>query len=144
MKEKATRRGGPVTKWGPVAVYVLLIFYLSSMSNPPGIPPVRHLDKVVHFFEYGVLGFLVGRALGLSAPRRGYWAVFALSLMLGSVVGAADETYQGTVEGREKSAADFAADVAGIGVGLLALRGIKRLRERRGGGARRGDGRGRT
>jgi VanZ family protein len=108
------RRGGLILKWGPVAIYILLIFYLSSISNPRGIPPIPHFDKIVHFGEYGVLGFLLGRALGLTRLRRRYVLVFAAYLLLGGGIGVADEFYQGTVQGREKSIADFVADLLGL------------------------------
>lgn len=128
MVERRGRPGGILLLWGPVAIYVLLIFYASSLSNPPGIPPVPHFDKLVHFMEYGLLGFLLGRALGLRRRRKGYWAVFVASMALGACVGMADEYYQGTVAGREKSLADLLMDIAGLLGGLLlprmwALRG---------------------
>jgi VanZ family protein len=108
--------------WGPVAIYVLLIFYLSSMSDPPGVPPVPHFDKIVHFCEYGLLGFLLGRAMGLTRYRKRYWMVLAASLLLGALVGVTDEHYQGTVTGREKSLADFLADLAGLIAASVLLR----------------------
>jgi len=118
-------RGRPrrlLLMWGPVAIYVLLIFYVSSMSNPPGIPPIAHFDKLVHFMEYGMLGLLLGRAMGLTGLRKRYWAVFVVSLVFGACIGAADEHYQGTVAGREKSLADFLVDVAGLLVASMMLR----------------------
>jgi len=92
------------------------------MSNPPGIPLVNHFDKLVHFMEYGMLGFLLGRAMGLTKLRKRYWAVFVASLVIGACVGVVDETYQGTVQGREKSLADFLADVFGLLVASIVLR----------------------
>ena len=75
---------------------------------------MQYLDKVAHFFEYGVLGCLLAWALGfLSRPDRG-WTVFFAALILGALVGMADEVYQGTVPGREKSYWDFLADIAGL------------------------------
>lgn len=122
MAEAKGRTRGLLLLWGPVAVYVLLIFYVSSMSNPPGVPPVTHFDKLVHFTEYGLLGFLLGRALGLTRRKKGYWVVLAVWMVLGACVAGADECYQGTVEGREKSLADFLADVTGLLAGLVILR----------------------
>ncbi len=116
------RWGGIITLWGPVVVYVLLIFYLSSITTVPTAPSLPHFDKLVHFLEYGLLGFLLGRALGLTYRRRRYWAVFAASLAVGACVGIADEYYQGTVAGRDRSAADFGADIVGLSVSLLILR----------------------
>ncbi len=122
MSSGARRLGKILALWGPVAVYVLLIFYVSSMSNPPGVPPIKHFDKLIHFCEYGLLGTLLGRALGLTRLRRGYLAVALASFVIGACVGLADEAYQGTVAGRERSAADFAFDLTGIATALLLLR----------------------
>jgi VanZ family protein len=130
MTSGGASRGRLITLWGPVAIYVLLIFYVSSMSNPPGVPPIRHFDKLIHFCEYGLLGALLGRALGLTGLRQGYLAVALASLAIGAFVGMADETYQGTVAGREKSAADFAFDLAGILTSLLLLRAWASRRDR--------------
>jgi VanZ family protein len=127
------RSGKIITLWGPVAIYVLLIFYVSSMSNPPGVPPIRHFDKLIHFCEYGLLGVLLGRALGLTGLRRSYLAVTLASFAIGACVGLADETYQGTVAGRDKSAADFAFDLVGILTALLVLRIWASRRGRRSG-----------
>jgi len=122
MADGRIRPSGLLLMWGPVAIYVLLIFYVSSMSNPPGVPPVRHFDKLIHFMEYGMLGFLLGRAMGLTSLHKRYWAVFVASLAIGACVGVADETYQGTVQGREKSLADFLVDVFGLLAASIVLR----------------------
>lgn len=136
----ADRRLGRITTlWGPVVVYVLLIFYLSSITTVPTTPPLPHFDKLVHFLEYGLLGFLLGRALGLAYRRPRFWAVFAASLAVGACVGMADEYYQGTVVGRDRSAADFAADMIGLSLSLLILRAwaVRGRRGSQGPGSRR-------
>ena len=122
MADRRGRPGGLLLIWGPVAIYVLLIFCVSSLSNPPGVPPVPHFDKLVHFMEYGLLGFLLGRALGLARLGKRYWVVFVASMVIGACVGVADEHYQGTVAGREKSLGDFLVDVAGLLVASMVLR----------------------
>lgn len=122
MAEGRGRPGGLILNWGPVAIYILLIFYASSLSKPPGLPATPHVDKIVHFCEYGMLGLLLGRAMGLARLGKRYWFIFALSLLLGASVGVADETYQGTVAGREKSVADFIADVTGLVAASIVLR----------------------
>lgn len=122
MADRSGRPAGLLLNWGPVAIYVLLIFYVSSMSNPPGVPPIANFDKLIHFGEYGLLGLLLGRALGLARLKKRYWAIFAVSLMIGASVAGADEHYQGAVSGREKSLADFLADVLGLLAALTVLR----------------------
>ncbi len=127
-----TRAGGMIFRWGPVAIYVLLIFYLSSLSDPPGAPRVPHFDKLVHLAEYAVLGFLIGRALGLTGKRDRYLVFLAISAGIGAGVALADELYQSTVSGRDASPLDFLANLAGLSLSLVLLRA---LAARRGGEA---------
>ena len=122
MSDNKRRPAGVIFLWGPVAIYVLLIFYASSLSDPPGVPPLPHFDKLIHFFEYGLLGFLLGRALGLMGRKGGYLALAAASLAIGAGVGMADEYYQGTIAGRDRSLADFLVDLVGLLFSLFLLR----------------------
>jgi VanZ family protein len=108
-------------RWGPVAAYVLLIFGVSSMSSPPAVASAPNLDKAAHLVEYGVLGLMLGWALGL--PRTGgrAWGVFFLAVAVGAAIGLGDELYQGTVPGRESSYWDLLADMVGLTAALAAL-----------------------
>jgi VanZ family protein len=107
--------------WLPVLGYVTLIFAVSSVSNLPGPKFFPYADKAAHLVEYGILGFLVGRALRGAAPHfvTRFW--FALAIIAGVAVGMLDEMFQSRVPGRESSLLDFAADVAGTLVGLVVL-----------------------
>jgi hypothetical protein len=42
-----------------VIAYCLLIFFLSSQKIPQEIPGFPGMDLVIHFFEYGLLAFLL-------------------------------------------------------------------------------------
>lgn len=98
-----------------MAVYVLAILAVSSVPNlrPPGSWPLR--DKAVHAVEYGILGWLMARAVG----RRtfGGWAA---TIGLAAVVGTVDEIYQSVVPGRFASLGDALADLAGASAGAAA------------------------
>jgi VanZ family protein len=68
-------------------------------------------DKLAHFGEYFIFGWLVARSLdrhGLTGARHFAWAA-AFGLFLGCV----DEFYQGFVPGREQDPLDLLADVIG-------------------------------
>jgi len=72
-------------------------------------------DKLAHFGEYFVFGWLVARAFdgqGWSA-----WKHFAWTLAFGVFLGAVDEFYQGFVPGRERSLLDLTADTLGAAAG---------------------------
>jgi VanZ family protein len=100
--------------WLPVLVYLTVIFSLSAQPNLR--PPVRfrNSDKLYHLLEYGGLGLLLGRALRASVGAGPALAVVAAALVLGSLVGAADETFQRSIPGRDSSVLDWAADTAGV------------------------------
>lgn len=102
----------------PALLYYLLVFALSSRSyslpiSAPG------LDKIAHFFEFALLGFLLS---------FGYFNAFFFSRVVKSVLvfltglplGLLDEFHQRFVPGRSSALSDVLADAAGIIAGILA------------------------
>lgn len=103
--------------WGPVVLYVGVIFSLSSLSHIPwgGIAP----DYVSHAVEYFGLALLMARALneGLSRPVPPRRLLLTLSLCI--ACGILDELWQWTVPvGRLAEVLDVLSDAIGAGVGL--------------------------
>jgi VanZ family protein len=120
--------------WGPVAVYMAMIFAVSALSEPPAPPGIG--DKTGHFLAYAGLGVVTLRATSggaLSGLRSGAalaaWAISA-------IYGASDEVHQRFVPGRTADLLDLRADAAGAAAGIVVswLSGIL-LRSRRAGGA---------
>ena len=105
--------------WVPTIGYCLLIFGLSSLSKGVTIPSPFGVDKVVHFVEYGVLGFLLARSI--VNARSGFSRVFLLGLVviLATLYGISDEVHQAFVPGRNASPWDVAADGLGGLMGAL-------------------------
>lgn len=92
-----------------------------ALTSIPGsqVPTVRipHLDKLVHFTLYAVLGVLLVRALRLSGRlTRG---TLSLSLLGVAAFAAADEWHQRWVPGRSGDFADWGADLAGATLALM-------------------------
>lgn len=113
-------------RWLAVAAWAGLIWYLSSRSTIPALPfTFAHLDKVVHSLIFGVLGWLVARALGHGGARRR----LALAVLLAVSWGALDELHQAFVPGRTSSLGDLAADAFGASIGV-ALVWLRRARMR--------------
>ncbi len=114
--------GAPMTAfsimryWGPVGLYAGLIFFGSSISNPPEAISswLKDIsDKVLHLSEYALLGALIYRAC-----RNGAGAWMAQHAVLAAVVGSAlygvsDETHQLYVPFREADLLDLVADTVG-------------------------------
>ncbi len=104
--------------WMPLVLWILSILLVSSI---PGSTMSRVgfevQDKVAHFLEYSILGFLVGR-WERNQYGHGWIRSVVTSLLLGSSIALLDEAYQGWIPGRTPSAMDWLADLAGISLGL--------------------------
>ena len=102
--------------WGPVLLYCLLIFGLSSVSNV-GRLPGGMTDKEGHTLLYAGLGVLVSRAVARAVPR--WWPLVVV--LFAGVYGVSDEVHQLFVPGRQFEVADMVADAVGGAVGAVAF-----------------------
>ena len=100
-----------VVVWGPAAVWVAVLFFLSEWESP-GIELIAVHDSVVHFLLYTVLGFTLAWARLRGA--RYHHGVFVL---LGIALGVLDEFHQSFVPGRTPAVSDMLADAAGVIMG---------------------------
>lgn len=99
--------------WGPVILYGLGIFYLSSQSSPGmAIPGIFFLisDKILHALGFGLLGILMYRAFSQSLSKR---KSMLFSFLGTTLYGATDEIHQWFVPNRHADAADLLADTIG-------------------------------
>ena len=113
--------------WAPVVLYAGLIFYLSSLTPTQPLPlSFSGSDKVIHFFEYLGLAFLMIRALH-AEKRLSFRARYLAVFFLAAAYGASDEFHQYFVPGRECSGFDLLADVAGAAAGVLVFERVIRL-----------------
>ncbi len=106
-----------VLAWLPAALYMLLIWWLSSQSLTISTANFPFRDKGVHATEYGVLGVFLAHALsgtfaGLTRARLWLWSV-ALTVLFGM----SDEIHQAFVPGRSADVLDLAADAVGALLG---------------------------
>jgi len=109
---------GRFVKWLAVIFYSALIFFLSSLSNPSPVelPHIFMFDKVLHFIEYAILGFLL-----FGAFMEESWAKspVLLSFLAATAYGMSDEFHQYFVAFRESDLLDLLADSAGGGAGAF-------------------------
>ncbi len=111
--------------WGPVIVYMAVIFAGSSASKLPDLPSGIS-DKMAHAGEYAVLGLVLVRALAgrrwLAVPAPRALAAVALA----ALYGISDEFHQSFVPHRDVEVGDVIADTVGASasVGALWLWGI--------------------
>ena len=110
------RLRAPLALWTPVVAYMALIFYLSSLAQPP--LPEGVSDKSGHVFGYLGLGILAARAVagGLPARITVRLALTAVTIAVG--YGATDEVHQMFVAGRSAELYDLYADATGACIGV--------------------------
>ncbi len=114
---------GWVGLWVPVVVVAGAILCLSVLRQPlGGITVVPHADKLGHLVAYGVLGFLLARAVG---ARGSASAAAVAAVVWASAYGGALEVVQ-PLAGRTADFLDLAADVVGaagaVGVWFVVRR----------------------
>ncbi len=103
----------------PAILYSILIFFLSSIQQSK-LPPVQIVgfDKIVHLIEYLLYGMTLMLAYSRSTSDKVINNAFKLSLITGIIYAATDEIHQLYVPGRDFSIFDFAADAAGVFLGV--------------------------
>ena len=98
--------------WLPPLLWAGLVLGLSSLPDlKTSVSGLEIRDKLAHFGEYFVFGWLVARAFdgqGWSPRKHLLWTVF-----FGIFLGAVDEFYQGFIPGREQDGLDLLADSLG-------------------------------
>lgn len=114
--------------WAPVLLWAGVIFYLSSIPDDrtggASELPELMFRKFAHLFEYGLLAFLLARALsGIGwIPRR----VLAVGFLLCFFYAASDEIHQSFVPGRFGKVRDVALDSLGAAL-VLSLYARQRI-----------------
>lgn len=120
-----------VGAWGPVLIYMVVIFVVSAQPRLPPPPIIGPWDKLQHalvYFGFGLIGF---RGAMLQ-PVTGRVGPYVVSLLLGGLYGGSDEYHQSFVPGRTASGLDWLADILGV-MAALAVIGIVRSRRTNGG-----------
>ncbi len=122
-----TRDPAPgVSLWLPVALYMAVIFTLSSVSNPPDLPTGS--DKSAHVLIYAGLSALLVRALAGGRLNRVTFGIIAAAILLSTFYGLSDEYHQRFVPGRSFELGDLFADTLGsaVAAGVIGLWGRMR------------------
>jgi len=105
--------------------YCVLIFLLSSRSQPPVPMTFPAEDKLIHAAAYGLMGLLSW--MTFSRAQRPLDVVFFVCVCFCSLYGLSDEWHQSFVSGRDASAGDWLADtLGGFLVSTFLLRRARR------------------
>ncbi|HKK91263.1 MAG TPA: VanZ family protein [Desulfobacteraceae bacterium] len=107
----------------PVVFYCALIFWQSSFASPASLPGFAFSDKLLHLGGYGVLGFLVIRALWREGFETDGKRLAMAAIAFSTLYGLSDEIHQSFVSQRSAQAGDLAADAIGscLGVAFFLL-----------------------
>ncbi|HET9886150.1 MAG TPA: VanZ family protein [bacterium] len=115
IEEREIDRAGSrrIPRWVSVLAWAAVVLGASSIQDlrtTTGGIEIR--DKLAHFGEYFVFGWLVARCFeecGWSKRKQLLW-----TLAFGVFLGTVDELYQGFVPGRERDILDLTADTIGV------------------------------
>ncbi len=113
--------------WTPVAGYMALIFWLSSVTEPPDVP-AKLSDKAGHVALYFGLSALLVRALAGGWRRRVPMVVAGLAAGIATMYGVTDELHQHFVPTRQMDRWDLGADALGASIAALGAYGVSRYR----------------
>jgi len=102
----------------PVLIMAMVILTLSSIPSlaPPSID-IEFEDKIAHFAEYSILGFLAARAIWISKIPRPKHYLFAVGAC--SLFAVFDEIHQIIIPNRTTDIFDMAADMLGAVAGII-------------------------
>ncbi len=112
--------------WGPVLVWCGVIFGFSSIPTLPRVELIWWdfvMKKTAHIVEYGILYFLIFRAMSRGVKRQAssvkHWLFPFIFAFLYAI---SDELHQSFVPGRTARMMDVGFDTVGM---FLSLWGIK-------------------
>jgi len=112
--------------WAPVALYMMFIFWLSSISRPPDLPSGIS-DKAAHVLLYSGLGALLVRARAGGWRRQVTIGIAAVAIVVATLYGISDEIHQSFVPPRQVEARDILADAIGASLAAGALYAWSRI-----------------
>lgn len=95
-----------------------ILLWVSASQPGSGQPQaIPGIDKVQHFFAYGIFAVLMAKA----TYRHHNWGSMVVILMSVILFAVCDERYQASIPGRSSSLGDVVADTIGAAVGLAAV-----------------------
>lgn len=101
--------------------WIGVLFAESSQPPAPIMGEISGLDKVAHFCAFGVLALLVGVSIFSYTSRLSIFMA-AITLLLVTITGIADELYQLSNPSRAFELLDLIADISGAFVSLFLFK----------------------
>ena len=118
--------------WLPPVLWMGLIFILSAQPTLPHHPDTlldSILKKASHVMEYGLLAFLLWRALSRGQGTLS-WSALVTAFVVSVLYAVSDEYHQTFVPGRNGTPVDVGIDAVGALVALLVVGSLGKKRRR--------------
>src|SRR3989337_2503229 len=90
--------------------------YAASSTDTSSVPMPNHIDKLIHFVEYGILCLLVCGVVS-SFQIKSVKMFYLLTIGITSLYGMSDEFHQSLTSYRSADVLDWLADTAGAAMG---------------------------
>lgn len=104
----------------PLIIYWITLLVLTTLPKVPFPKVFKFFDKVEHFIAYAILAFLLSLALHFQKKYIHFSKQFILyAFVFCAGYGILDEIHQLFIPGRYFDMLDWAADLAGTGLGLF-------------------------
>jgi len=100
-------------------IYMGLIFIISSIPGE-SLPKVAISDKFIHFVEFGILSWILGKAFRTSNKKIFIKQSAILSIIITIFYGITDEIHQSFISSRYVECYDAVCD----GIGAVLAQGI--------------------
>ncbi|MBK9990884.1 MAG: VanZ family protein [Verrucomicrobia bacterium] len=97
-------------------IVVAITIFMASGRSQVSAPQLPGIDKIAHFFVYGLLGTLIARVPSV-AGWRGLGLAWAV--VIASLFGITDEFHQSFTPGRSVELADWAMDTSGAALAVF-------------------------
>ncbi|MFH1878962.1 MAG: VanZ family protein [Candidatus Omnitrophota bacterium] len=105
---------------GTLLWIIIMMILLFLPGNQIDISLAKNMDKVIHFFLYGIFSILIFGCIYIYRKKVSIFHNSSFTIMLGSGCGITSELLQSFIPGRSISGGDAAADVAGVIAGIIA------------------------
>ena len=128
MKQRVLAGVPPCATLGCMAVLMLIAAWQEPKT--PDIGPQlgsAFQASLAHFALFGILGTLVGLSVYYLKGRQQALLALAAASLVGLIWGAATESYQLNVPGREFSMLDILVNLLGAGFGGFVVVGLLRV-----------------
>lgn len=124
-RAEVTNSRRAIIYWFFTAIYMGIIFYLSSLEriDLPELP--KFSDKLLHMVAYLLLAFLINLSLFKSNIKK---YILMLAFLLATLYGITDEFHQVFIPGRDATIGDVIADSLGSFLGSYLASVVRRKR----------------